>query len=114
MIIASDRENGIPAIAQCLSCHQTIAADKPAIEKLALLAKENKPMTWARVYRIPDYVWFSHRAHLEAGATCRKCHGPVAERDALWRETDISMKGCMACHREQNASNDCNYCHEPR
>ena len=45
---------------------------------------------------------------------CENCHGPVATRDALFRETDLSMGGCMDCHRRNKAPNDCNFCHEPR
>jgi hypothetical protein len=105
---------GLPAASLCMGCHKTIAADKPAIKTLAEYAAANRNIPWARVYRIPSYVFFSHRAHLEAKATCDNCHGPVATRDALFRESDLSMGGCMDCHRRNKAPNDCNFCHEPR
>jgi hypothetical protein len=38
----------------------------------------------------------------------------VAERDVLAKEGDISMGGCMTCHQQKKARNDCNACHEPR
>jgi formate-dependent nitrite reductase cytochrome c552 subunit len=65
-----------------------------------------------RVYQIPSFVDFSHRAHLDKGNTCQDCHGPVAQRDQLSRETDISMGGCMNCHRAKKASLECDFCHE--
>jgi len=30
------------------------------------------------------------------------------------KETDISMGGCMSCHREKKAPNECTSCHEER
>jgi formate-dependent nitrite reductase cytochrome c552 subunit len=67
-----------------------------------------------RVYEIPDYVTFSHRAHIKAGNTCEDCHGKVAESDRLSRETDLSMGGCLNCHNTKNAGADCTFCHDQR
>jgi Cytochrome c7 and related cytochrome c len=100
----------IAAPAVCLQCH---AAVKP-IQQLADAAKENREIRWVRVYEIPGYVSFSHRTHLAAGNKCEECHGPVAERARLSREGDISMGGCMECHRVKKAGLDCTYCHEQR
>ena len=105
---------GIPGVSLCMGCHKTVKAESPYIKKLARFAEEKAEPVWRRVYLIPSYVFFSHRAHLEAGAKCEACHGPVKERAALWRETDISMGGCMGCHRARKAGNSCNYCHEGR
>ncbi len=101
-----------PATAKCMSCHEETAADKPAIKQLAKFHQNKEAVPWVRVYQNPDWVWFSHRAHLEAGAKCDRCHGAVSEREALWKEKPITMESCMACHRETNASNACNYCHD--
>jgi hypothetical protein len=98
--------------AKCMDCHSTIKADSPAIQRLAALAKDGREVPWKRVYEIPSWVDFSHRAHLEKGNTCQECHGPVAERDQLSKETDIGMGGCMNCHRARKASLACDFCHE--
>jgi Cytochrome c7 and related cytochrome c/Class III cytochrome C family len=103
-----------PATEKCMSCHQSIDKDKPAIQKLAAYAKSNEPIPWVRVYKIPEWVDFSHKVHLQAGAKCQNCHGQVAERDVLFKEVDLSMGTCMECHRENNASVQCDYCHDPR
>lgn len=105
---------GIPSVSKCMTCHMAVAKDKPAIQKIAAAAKDKKELAWVRVYQIPSYVAFSHKAHLDAGATCQRCHGDVAKRDVLFKEGDISMGGCMSCHREYKASNDCGFCHEAR
>jgi hypothetical protein len=105
---------GFPASSYCMSCHQTVKKESPHIAKIAASEKENKPLPWVRVYKIPSYVFFSHRAHVETGATCQTCHGPVAQRDVIVKEVDISMGACMDCHRKNKASNDCKYCHDDR
>ncbi len=96
----------------CMQCHSSIDADHPAIQKLAAFSKSAAPIPWVRVYQIPTYVSFSHRSHLKAGNACQDCHGPVATRDQLFREADISMGGCMNCHRLKKVSIDCTFCHD--
>ena len=105
---------GIPKVATCLACHRAIKTDSPHIQELAKAAAEKREIKWKRVYQIPSYVFFSHRIHAEAGATCQNCHGDVAQREVLAKEGDISMGGCMTCHQQKKAPNDCNTCHEPR
>ena len=105
---------GFPATTKCMACHKTIATGSEHIQKLAEYAEQKRKIPWKRVYQIPSYVLFSHKAHLETGATCENCHGNVKDREQLWKEVDISMGGCMECHRTHQASLDCGYCHEPR
>jgi hypothetical protein len=105
---------GLPEASKCLTCHRSIKQDSPAIQKLAVFARENRSVPWVRIYEIPSFVRFSHRAHLSVAGTCDICHGPVAQRETLVRETDISMSGCMNCHRANKASLSCTYCHDER
>jgi hypothetical protein len=105
---------GIAAASVCMQCHSSVKSDSPAIQKLAGYAAQNRDIPWVRVYRIPAYVDFSHKTHLASGATCETCHGHVEQRDALFRETNISMGSCMECHRQHKAPIDCTACHEER
>lgn len=105
---------GVPKVSACMGCHTSVKTDSPEIQKLAAFAKNGREPKWVRVYEIPTFVMFSHRAHLTAGNTCQECHGQVAERDQLFREADITMGGCMTCHKNKSASNDCAFCHENR
>jgi Cytochrome c7 and related cytochrome c/Class III cytochrome C family len=105
---------GIPPASTCMQCHSAIKTDSPAIQKLTAYFKNNRPIPWVRVYAIPDFVNFSHRGHVKAGNTCEDCHGKVAESDQLSREVDISMGGCMNCHKTKNVSIDCTFCHDQR
>jgi len=104
-----------PATEICMSCHQAIATDKPSIQKLAALAKAGTPVPWVRVYDTPEYVYWSHAAHLKANVDCVACHGKVADLDVMQQVTDVvTMLGCRRCHDARQAFTDCGDCHEPR
>jgi len=143
------RHAGIPASSVCMKCHSVVtdsyAAMKQAkedgekkppvsaeLQKLydSLGLDENlKPKTgaapksipWVRVHNLPDYVYFSHQAHVSAGVTCQKCHGPVETMQRVRQTETLSMGWCVNCHREANAhgindqpvhaATNCSTCH---
>jgi len=74
--------------------------------------QRDEPIPWVRIYKIPDFVFFSHKEHLVPGATCATCHGAVELQDSLKQEVPTSMEHCMDCHKSQGASLDCHFCHE--
>jgi len=101
---------GVPDAAICLSCHSGVATQNAIAAALARYEEAHEPIPWVRVYRLPSFVFFSHERH--AAAPCAICHGPVERRDALAREGNISMKGCVDCHKAKRAPIRCNLCHE--
>jgi Cytochrome c7 and related cytochrome c/Class III cytochrome C family len=101
----------MPQPAKCMVCHSSVAADKPDIQRLAASAKDEDPISWVRVYRVPSFVTFSHKTHAAAGSKCEECHGPVAERTAIALEKDTSMGSCIACHQAKQAPTSCDTCH---
>jgi Cytochrome c7 and related cytochrome c len=104
-----------PATSICMGCHAAVATDRPAIETLASFASSGKPIPWVRVYQVPDYVYWQHGTHLAAKVTCAECHGPVAERDVITKETNVTtMLGCRTCHDKRQVFTGCEDCHEPR
>lgn len=103
-----------PEEAFCMTCHRAIKTDSPHVQKLAAAAKAKKQIPWVRIYRLPDFVYFSHRVHTEAGAACETCHGPVRERDVITKEVANNMRFCVACHKASGARNECGTCHEER
>lgn len=103
-----------PAESFCMGCHSTIKADSPYIQKLAAAARDKTPIAWVPVYRLPAFVYFSHRVHTQAKVACETCHGPVRERDVITKEVSNDMHFCMACHTASKARNDCDTCHEQR
>ncbi len=104
-----------PATVRCMTCHITIAKDKPSIQKLTDLAKSKEPIHWARVYSVPAAVYWNHRAHGKAGIECETCHGQVSRMDTLVQTTNVTaMDGCVECHRSKDAGTGCGYCHEEK
>ncbi|HEX4949410.1 MAG TPA: cytochrome c3 family protein [Blastocatellia bacterium] len=107
---ASKDQAGIPTAKDCITCHQNFQKDSATLKTLA--EYEQKPIPWVRIYKLPSFVFFSHKSHLNAKATCATCHGEVQTRQVLGKEKPTSMASCIDCHRERKASTECNYCHE--
>jgi Cytochrome c7 and related cytochrome c len=84
-------------------------------------ARALTPIAWTRVYKLPDFVYFDHRAHVNAGVVCQTCHGPVETMERMRQVPDLSMGWCVNCHRQVTrngvdgkkvfASIDCSTCH---
>jgi len=110
---ANERDQaGTPNVERCMICHDAVKTDSAEIKKLAGVQKRNKKLKWVPVYRVPDFVFFSHANHLKAGEQCVTCHGPVAERDVLAKEVSTNMAACMNCHAARKVSNECYLCHQ--
>ena len=83
--------------------------------------KTARPVPWVKVYNVPDFVYFDHRAHVRVGVTCQQCHGPVETVERVRQIGDLSMGWCVDCHRTANregingtrvhAPTDCTTCH---
>jgi len=102
---------GLPKADVCMTCHQTVAANSPAIRKIAAYARQHKPIPWVRVYTIQDFVFFSHKRHAAANVACSACHGKVCQNGALKQKVKFSMVFCVNCHRARKATVRCNACH---
>src|SRR5919198_2172555 len=63
---------GLPSVTRCMGCHKITAADRPEIKKLADYAAKGQPIPWVRVYKVPEYVYFPHKAHVRAGLKCQQ------------------------------------------
>jgi hypothetical protein len=95
-----------------MTCHQTAKKDSPEIAKLRTAAEKGEHIAWVPVYRVPDFVFFSHAPHNKAGVDCAECHGPVKTRDVLQKEVSTSMNTCRDCHRTRNGPMGCSSCHQ--
>jgi len=103
---------GIPAVADCRSCHLFIARDAQEIKKLMEYWGKKEPIPWVRVYGVPDHVYFPHMMHIRAGLVCAGCHGEVAAMVRITRSVKLKMGWCLNCHRQHKASIDCWTCHK--
>ena len=101
-----------PATGTCLTCHASVAKDKPSIMKLADFNKSGQIVPWVRVYQVTAGVTWTHRNHLQAGMQCTMCHGDVSQLDAMAQTTSVtSMASCITCHQANKASTSCTTCH---
>ena len=104
---------GIPPGSVCLNCHFLVRngtrSGATEIAKVLGALDEKRAVQWVRIYRLPDFVFFSHEQHVSAGGiTCDACHGNVKEMNRLYQVPDLSMGWCINCHktRKVNLSNE--------
>jgi cytochrome c7-like protein/class III cytochrome C family protein len=127
---------GLPSVTRCMGCHKITAADKPEIKKLAEYAGKGEPVPWVRIFKVPEFTYFPHKAHVRGGVRCQTCHGPVETMTTVGATTGprimndllnltgmrpasppLTMGWCIDCHRDQNATRgakaplDCVTCH---
>jgi cytochrome c7-like protein len=103
----------IPGVRWCMTCHNTVGKDKPAVQQIAAYFNRGEEIPWQRVYGWNDesHVRFNHAPHLAASVSCAKCHGDVGSMADAKRVVDHSMGFCITCHKEKKASIDCVTCH---
>lgn len=103
----------IPNVTFCMTCHQAIATDKPEIKKIAAYAQRGEDIPWVRVYNYSTaaHVKFNHAPHIRAHVQCASCHGDMTKQTTAERKIDLNMGYCINCHRREQASTDCETCH---
>jgi hypothetical protein len=94
----------LPPTEVCMNCHQAIF---PKSAKLAEVHKsyvEGTAIPWVKVHNLPDYAYFNHSAHVQAGVGCAECHGPVQQMEAVRVVAPMNMAWCVRCHRDPTPS----------
>ena len=104
----------IPSTNLCLNCHNVIRygtnTGEAEIDKIHNAVDQGKSISWVRVYKLPDFVFFSHAQHVRVGKIdCKECHGDVANMGRIQQFTDLSMGWCMNCHKKTNVQFNNNY-----
>jgi Cytochrome c7 and related cytochrome c len=117
---------GVPALEVCMGCHAQFPASYDELEGIKTLKQHwanKQPIEWVQIHRLPEYVQFQHRVHVQKGITCQQCHGAVETLDKLSLTPDtkwwpwllptakLEMGWCIDCHRRNNATQDCAACH---
>jgi hypothetical protein len=90
----------IPPTETCMNCHKTI---RPNSEKLKPIRESyitGKAMEWRQVTTVPDYVYFNHSAHVNAGISCVECHGQINQMETVYQAKPMNMAWCIQCHRD--------------
>ena len=109
---APDAPMGYPETGTCMTCHNAIGRDLPAVMQLAEFDASGDPVPWVRVYQVLPGVTWDHQPHIAAGVDCGACHGDVAQLDAMAMTTSVtSMASCIGCHESHAAETACAVCH---
>lgn len=115
---------GIPSVERCMGCHKIIAAEgNPEVKKLHAYWERKEPIPWVRVFKVPEYVIFPHKNHIQAGLPCQACHGRIEAMERVHAETGqslvndlwnlagfggpppaLTMGWCVECHATLNAT----------
>jgi hypothetical protein len=114
---------GVPSMARCQGCHKFVKEDpqNPQLDQelkaLRKVLEEGKAVEWARVHRVPDHVYFTHRRHVvNAKLECKACHGEVEKMDEVRQVSPLTMGWCLDCHKntknETKGPTDCWACHK--
>ena len=91
---------GMPSTGICLSCHSQLFAQAALLAPLRRSAASGQPITWNRVHKLPDFVYFNHSIHVAKGVACSECHGRIDQMPLTWRTSPLQMQWCLACHRD--------------
>lgn len=89
----------VPPTATCMNCHATIKTDSPRIAPLKASYETGSPVEWVRIHHSPDFVYFNHSAHLNAGVGCETCHGRIDQMEVVRQAQPLNMAWCLDCHR---------------
>jgi hypothetical protein len=104
---------GLPSVRTCMFCHNSIATDRPLIQRITEMQEKGIDFAWQRVFGYPaeSHVKFNHAPHIRAKVECATCHGNIAEQTVAQRNVELTMGFCVNCHNERKASVECLACH---
>jgi hypothetical protein len=90
----------VPPTESCLNCHRALFPESPKLAALVESKSTGKPIPWVKVHDMPDYVYFNHSAHVNAGVGCNTCHGQINQMEVVWQDKPMNMAWCLECHRQ--------------
>ena len=90
----------VPSTNTCMNCHTKVKTDSPRLEVVRESARTGQAIPWVQIHRLPDYVYFNHEAHLNAGVSCVSCHGRIDQMIEVGQAKPLNMAFCLDCHRD--------------
>ena len=89
----------VPPTHTCMTCHSQLWTNAQMLAPVRESLASGKPLTWNRVNRLPDYVYFDHHAHVNNGVPCAACHGDTRRMPLMRQASPMTMGWCLDCHR---------------
>ena len=90
---------GIPPTQTCMNCHAQIWTEASILAPVRVSYATGRPIVWARVHRLPDFVHFNHSIHVNKGVGCATCHGRIDKMSLTYQASPLTMEWCLDCHR---------------
>ncbi len=90
---------GLPPTHTCMTCHSQIWTSSPMLEPVRASLANDQPLEWARVNKLPSYVYYNHSIHITKGIGCSSCHGAMDTMQLTYRANSFRMEFCLNCHR---------------
>jgi menaquinone reductase, multiheme cytochrome c subunit len=90
----------IPPTETCMNCHTNIRSQSDKLEPIRNSWATGKPVEWIKIHNLPQYVYFSHQAHVMHGVGCIECHGRIDQMEQVYQVKPLSMGWCLDCHRD--------------
>jgi hypothetical protein len=89
----------VPATATCMNCHTLIKPDSEKLLPIRESAATGEAVEWIRIHHVPDFVYFNHSVHVNAGVGCETCHGRIDQMEVVHQARTLAMGWCLDCHR---------------
>jgi hypothetical protein len=89
----------IPPTQTCMNCHSKVKEKSLVLEPVRASWASGESVPWIKVHRLPDYVYFNHSAHTNAGVSCVSCHGRIDQMVEVKQVQTLAMSWCLECHR---------------
>jgi hypothetical protein len=105
---------GVPPTQTCMNCHRLVETEEPKLAKVRESCipgykagddlkqdcdPNGAPIPWVRIHKTPDYAYFEHSPHMQAGVGCESCHGRVDKMVEVSQQKPLSMGWCYDCHK---------------
>jgi len=101
--VETSAHSTVPPTQTCMNCHLSGQRDSPRLEMVRKSYENNEPIPWVRVHRLPEYAFFNHSRHINAGIDCASCHGEVEKQGVIAQKEPLTMGWCLDCHRDPEA-----------
>jgi hypothetical protein len=82
-----------------MTCHSQLFIDAEILEPARASYASGKPLEWARLHDLSDFVFFNHSIHISNGVGCETCHGRVDQMPLTYKAEPMFMDWCLECHR---------------
>jgi hypothetical protein len=89
----------VPPSATCMNCHTAVRPDSPNTQLVRESVSTGSAVPWVRIHHLPDFVYFDHSVHVNAGVGCETCHGRIDQMETVFQARPLNMAWCLDCHR---------------